>query len=69
VKKMKILRKSEGYQDPGKVLVEFERIEAAILAKYTLDVVSTLIKGMKFSGKPVNARFYDPKLYSNDIYE
>ncbi len=38
INKLRILRKSEGYQQPGKVLIEYLKIEAAILAKYTIDV-------------------------------
>ena len=29
----KILRKSEGYQNPGRVLIEYQKLEAAIIAK------------------------------------
>lgn len=38
INSLKILRKSEGYQNPGKVLVEYQKIEAAILAKFTIGV-------------------------------
>lgn len=38
INSFKILRKSEGYQNPGKVLVEYQKIEAAVLAKFTLSV-------------------------------
>lgn len=38
INSFKILRKSEGYQNPGKVLVEYQKIEAAVLAKFTIGV-------------------------------
>lgn len=39
INSFKILRKSEGYQNPGKVLVEYQKIEAAVLAKFTIGVI------------------------------
>lgn len=38
INSFKILRKSEGYQNPGKILIEYEKLEAAILAKFTINV-------------------------------
>lgn len=38
INSFKILRQSEGYQSPGKVLIEYEKMEAAVLAKFTLSV-------------------------------
>lgn len=40
INSFKILRKSEGYQNPGKVLVEYQKMEAAIIAKFTINVRS-----------------------------
>lgn len=65
----KILRQSEGYQNPGKVLVEYEKMEAAILAKFTLSVYFFLIQGMKFSGRSISTTFYNPQRFANGMYE
>lgn len=38
VKTFKVLRASEGYHSAGNVLVEYDRLEAAILCKFTIEV-------------------------------
>ena len=38
INSFKILTKKEGYQNPGKVLIEYQKIEAAIIAKFTINV-------------------------------
>lgn len=38
IKSYKILRESEGYTSAGNVLVQYERIEAAVLCRFTLQV-------------------------------
>lgn len=62
IQSFKILRKCENYTHPGRVLVRYDRVEAAILAKFTLAAI-------KFGGKAVVTSFYDVRLFDAGMYD
>lgn len=62
VQSFKILRKCENYSHPGRVLAKYHRVEAAILARFTLS-------GMKFGGKAVTTSFYDVRRFDAGMYD
>ena len=39
IKSCKVLRESEGYTSAGNVLVQYDRLEAAVLCRFTLQVL------------------------------